>query len=242
MSSPPAQSTIRLDRVTLTRGDARLFDGLTLDLSERRIGLIGDNGAGKSSFLRLLNGLLKPDAGRVIVAGLDSVADRAALPAKVGFVFQNPDHQIVFPTVLEEVAFGLRERGRSAREADAAARETLARHGCADWADRAVQELSEGQKQRLCIIAIAAMEPAVLVMDEPFSSLDLPTRLSLTRLLERLPQQVVVASHDLDLLAGMDRLLWLRAGAIVADGPPQEVIAAYVLHARRLGDVAEAAA
>lgn len=204
-----------------------LFEGLTLDLRERRIGVLGDNGAGKSSFLRLLNGLLKPTAGHVTVEGLDTVQDRAALPSKIGFVFQNVDHQIVFPTVLEEVSFGLREQGLDARAADARAREELQRHGCGDWVETAVHELSEGQKQRLCIIAIVAMNPAVLVLDEPFSSLDLPTRLALTDVLRDLPQRIVLASHDLDLLAQMDRVLWFERGCLRADGRPDAILAAY---------------
>ena len=204
-----------------------LFERLTLDLRERRIGVLGDNGAGKSSFLRLLNGLLKPTAGRVIVDGLDTVQDRALLPSKIGFVFQNVDHQIVFPTVLEEVSFGLREQGLAARDADARAREALRSHGCADWVETAVHELSEGQKQRLCIIAIVAMNPTVLVLDEPFSSLDLPTRLALTGVLRDLPQRIVLASHDLDLLAQMDRVLWFENGGLRGDGRPDDVLPAY---------------
>ena len=93
--------------------------------------------------------------------------------------------------------------------------------------DAAVHELSDGQKQRLCIIAIVAMGPNILLMDEPFSSLDLPTRLDLTDLLLQLPQRVIVASHEFELLAVMDRVIWMSAGAIVADGAPGEIIPAY---------------
>lgn len=225
-----AATSIEFDRVTLHRGSRLVFNGLSLSLTERRIGLLGDNGAGKSSLLRLINGLLLPDAGVVRVDGLDTSRSRRDLPAKVGFVFQNPDHQIVFPTVLEEVAFGFRERGLAREVADGRAREALARFDCADWVDAAVHELSDGQKQRLCIIAIVATEPDILVMDEPFSSLDLPTRLDLMDFLMHLPQRLVVASHELDLLQLLDRVIWLSRGAVAGDGSSRATIAAYRDH------------
>jgi biotin transport system ATP-binding protein len=222
-----ASASIVVDRVSLRRGSRPVFANLSVSLCERRVGLLGDNGAGKSSFLRLINGLLLPDAGEVRVDGLVTAQARRELPRKVGFVFQNPDHQIVFPTVLEEIAFGFRERGFRRDDANTRARKVLAQFGCEDWIDAAVHELSEGQKQRLCILAIVAMEPDILVMDEPFSSLDLPTRLDLMDLLMSLPQRLVIASHELELLSLMDRVIWLSGGAIVGDGAAETVISSY---------------
>ncbi|MFN3890088.1 MAG: energy-coupling factor ABC transporter ATP-binding protein [Beijerinckiaceae bacterium] len=218
---------IAFEHVRLRRGSRLVFDDLRLEVSERRVGLLGDNGAGKSSLLRLINGLLLPESGVVRVDGLVTSQARRDLPAKVGFVFQNPDHQIVFPTVLEEIAFGFRERGLKRDDANARAREALQQFGCADWVDAAVHELSEGQKQRLCVIAIVALEPDILVMDEPFASLDLPTRLELSDFLMDLPQRLIVASHEMDLLSLMDRVIWLERGEIAGDGSPDRVIAAY---------------
>lgn len=222
-----ASPLIVMDRVSLRRGSRLVFTDLNVSFSERRVGLLGDNGAGKSSFLRLLNGLLLPDAGEVRVDGLVTAQARRDLPRKVGFVFQNPDHQIIFPTVLEEIAFGFRERGVRRDGANTKARDVLRQFRCDDWIDAAVHELSEGQKQRLCILAIVAMEPDVLVMDEPFSSLDLPTRLDLMDLLMSLPQRLVIASHELELLSLMDRVIWLSGGAIAGDGAAENVISSY---------------
>lgn len=224
---PYPSHSIVFERVTLSRGARRLFAGLDLELTERSVGIIGDNGAGKSSLLRLLNGLLRPESGRVVVDGMASADHPRELLRKVGFVFQNPDHQIVFPTVLEELACGLRARGASAAEANGAARRILLQHGCPDWEHAAVHELSDGQKQRLCILAVLALEPDILVLDEPFSSLDLPTRLQLIDMLHALPQRMVVASHDLDLLADLDRLIWLENGAVAGDGAPGPILSAY---------------
>jgi biotin transport system ATP-binding protein len=124
--APSIDVAIELDRVGLSRGGRRVFEGLTLRLDERRIGLLGDNGVGKSSLLRLINGLLPPDDGEVRVGGLSTRAARSEILRRVGFVFQNPEHQIVFPTVVEEIAFGIRERGVDPARADARARDIRA--------------------------------------------------------------------------------------------------------------------
>jgi biotin transport system ATP-binding protein len=170
----------------------------------------------------------------VIVNGLRTTHVRGQVHADVGFVFQNPDHQIIFPTVGEEIAFGLIERGETTAQARRAAEDLLTRHGCAGWIDRAIHELSEGQKQLVCILAILATEPTILLLDEPFSSLDLPTRLSLSARLARLPQQILMASHDLDLLLDFDRVLWLENGQ-VRDGAPARVLPEYRAHAKARG-------
>ena len=233
---------IRFESVGLARGARTVFDGLDLVLAERRIGLIGPNGSGKSTLLRLINGLLLPDSGQVMVGGRPTAGRRRDLPAEVGFVFQNPDHQILFPTVGEEVGFGLAESGLGKREVAERVRMLLASHGCAGWEERAIHELSEGQKQLVCILAVIAPQPHVLLLDEPFASLDLPTRYALGARLAGLPQQIVMASHDLDLLSGFDRVIWLERGRVRAAGSPDGIVAAYRDHARAHAAAAAAAA
>jgi biotin transport system ATP-binding protein len=223
----PGDRNIVLSSVMLVRQDRPLFGGLSLEITEQRVGLIGDNGAGKSSLLRLLNGLLLPDAGTIVVHGLETKAQRASLPGKVGFIFQNPEHQIVFPTGAEEIAFGLRCTGMNSKQADVAARAFLAEQNCDDWADTSVSELSDGQKQHLCILAILVMTPSLLLLDEPFSSLDLPSRMKFMKMIAALPQQVIMASHDLDVFTNFDRVIWIDGGKIAADGAPAQVIATY---------------
>jgi biotin transport system ATP-binding protein len=224
-------SKIVFERAEVRRASRQLLSIPALRLDAQRIGVIGDNGSGKSTMLRLINGLLLPSSGRIVVAGLETARHRKELPAQVGFVFQNPDHQLIFPTVGEEIAFGLTERGMPARQARNQALTLLEQHGCTGWVDRNVNELSGGQKQLVCILAVLATEPSILLMDEPFSSLDLPTRLVLSRKIMRLPQQIVMASHDLDLLAQFDRVIWLDAGCIREDGSPADVLPAYREHA-----------
>ena len=222
-------------KVSFARDGRSVFEDLSLDLSQRRIGLVGDNGSGKSTLLRLANGLLRADQGDVVINGRPLRG--RDLADGVGFVFQNPDHQIIFPTVGEEIAFGLTERGASAADARRATDELLARHGCAGWRERAVHELSEGQKQLVCILAVIAPAPSILLLDEPFASLDLPTRLSLSARLAQLPQQIVMASHDLDLLHDFDRVIWLDRGTVRADASPAEVLPLYRAHAAARGAV-----
>lgn len=223
----PTLPSILLENVTLRRGGRVVLDAVSLDLPERRVGLIGTNGSGKSSLVRLLNGLLSADAGRVVVHGLDAREQAGELPGKVGFIFQNPDHQIIFPTVAEEVAFSLEQAGRPRRQAREEAVPALARFGRAHWAERPVHALSEGEKQYLCIIAVLVMQPEVIVFDEPFSNLDLPTRRRLEALIATLPQQVVMIAHELDAFAGYDRVVWLHEGRVRGDGAPDEVVGAY---------------
>lgn len=219
--------SIILQSVGLARAGTRLFDGLSATLAESRIGLVGDNGAGKSSLLRLLCGLSLPDTGAVRVHGLDTRADRRRFPGVVGMMFQNPDDQIIFPTVLEELAFSLTALGQTRAEASRAALAFLRAEGLDAWAGRAVGTLSQGQRQRLCLMSLDIARPRVLLLDEPFASLDLPGQAALMRRIAASPCQIVLATHMLDQVAGFPRVLWLDAGRIRADGPGAEICAAY---------------
>lgn len=221
------EAAIEFDNVRLVRDGRTVLHDLNLKLPERRLGLVGNNGSGKSSLVRLLNGLLKPSAGAVRVNGHNPADEPEAMAGQVGFIFQNPDHQIIFPTVIEEVAFGLRNLGRSRKAAQAEALDFLDQHGRADWAERPVHSLSEGQKQLVCIFAVLVMQPRLIVLDEPFSALDYPTRLHLLDWLHQLPQQLLMISHELDSLDGFDRLIWLEDGQVRDDGEPARILDAY---------------
>jgi biotin transport system ATP-binding protein len=218
---------IIFDRVTFAHGEQVIFDSFSLSLQERRVGLIGSNGSGKSSLLRLTHGLALPGGGTVTTVGLNTVTQRKQIPSRVGFLFQNPDRQIIFPTVGEEVAFGFEERGNTRPEAMHQAMTWLSRFGRADWADRVVHDLSEGQKQLVCLISVLALEPRLILLDEPFASLDLATRLAFADQLQALEQPIVMASHDLDFLSPFDRVIWLEQGRVRADGAPADILEAY---------------
>ncbi|WP_346336209.1 energy-coupling factor ABC transporter ATP-binding protein [Hohaiivirga grylli] len=218
---------ITFENVDLQRAGRKLFSGFSLSVTEHRIGLVGHNGSGKSSLLRLIHGLLKPDAGTVRTLGLDTAKEASQLPAQVGFLFQNPDHQILFPTVSEEISFGLLNQGLHASEVDQRVKAILTDYGCEAWGKRAVDELSGGQKQLVCLMAVMVLEPRLLLLDEPFASLDFATRLSFIKRMRKLQPGAVIASHDLELLQDCDRVLWLEQGAVKADGHPKDILPAY---------------
>lgn len=200
---------------------------LSVRLDEHRIGVIGANGSGKSTFARMINGLVVPTHGTVSVAGLDTARQGRAVRKRVGFCFTDPDSQIVMPTVGEDVAFGLRRRGLTKAEIADRVDAVLAAHGLAAYADHAAHLLSGGQKQLLALTSILVTEPDLLVMDEPTTLLDLRNTRMVAELVAGLPQQVVLVTHDLDLLADFDRILVFDRARLVHDGPPSESVARY---------------
>lgn len=218
---------VRLTDVAYARDGRRVFDGLSLTLDAARIGIVGRNGSGKSQLIRLIAGLAVPDRGTIRIGNTDPATDRRAALRQVGVLFQNPDHQIIFPTVDEELAFGLTALGLPAAEVRTRIAAMLGRFGRADWVGRNVQTLSHGQRHLLCLMAVLLMEPGIVLLDEPFAGLDLATTLRLGAILDSLPQRLIHVSHDLAGLASYDRVIWLEDGAVVGDGPPAQVIPAY---------------
>ena len=221
------QGHISFTSVSLERDGKSVLTDINLQLTESRIALIGNNGSGKSSMARLLNGLLQPTQGSISVWGENPAAHNKTLFRKVGFIFQNPDHQLIFPTVLEELSFGLLNIGLTRKQAHERAMTLLKQHQHEDWADMSVHSLSEGQKQLVCIFSVLLMEPGVLVLDEPFSALDLLIKKQLMKLLDAQPQQIIMISHDLDAVCHFDRAIWLEQGRIREDGAAAQVIDHY---------------
>lgn len=218
---------IRVDGVTHAYGDRTVLRDVTLDLTEHRIGVVGANGSGKSTFARLLNGLVVPDTGTVSVDGLDTRRDGAAVRRRVGFVFADPDAQVVMPTVAEDVAFSLRRQRLPRAVVSQRASAVLQRFGLADHADHPSHLLSGGQKQLLALASVLVTEPQVLVCDEPTTLLDLRNAREVGALVDELPQQVVLVTHHLDLLDRWDRVLVMDDGRVVHDGTPADAVAAY---------------
>jgi biotin transport system ATP-binding protein len=219
---------IQLQAVHHHFGERPVLQGLDLTLSERRVAVVGGNGSGKSTFARLLNGLLVPERGRVLVDGLDTRKDARAVRRKVGFVFQNPDNQIVLPTVEEDVAFGLKNLRLG--PADIAERVTsiLRRYGLEDFRHHPAHLLSGGQKQLLALSSVLVMEPSYVVFDEPTTLLDLRNKRRLAQAIHAMPQTAIVVSHDLELLRDFDRVLVFDGGRVVLDDVPSVALDSYV--------------
>jgi biotin transport system ATP-binding protein len=222
---PPPHDPIILTGASYAVGGKAILQGITLTLTEARIGVVGRNGSGKTTVLRLIAGLIAPSEGSVRLGALDPAKDRKPLLSRLGILFQNPDHQILFPTVAEELAFGLRQLKHP--DPEARVKDLLAAEGRSHWAEAPTHTLSQGQRHYLCLMAVLLMEPETILLDEPFAGLDLPTVTRLTRKLAALPQRLITISHDPGAVAGADRVIWLEAGRVVGDGPAAEVLAAF---------------
>lgn len=225
MRSETAVGTISLDGVTVEREGRAILREVSVELTAARIAVIGANGSGKSTFARLLNGLVLPDAGRVTVHDLDSRRDTKALRRRVGFVFTDPQSQILMPTPAEDLALSL--RGSPRTEIASRVAGALAEYGLTDRADVPASDLSGGQKQLLALASVLITEPRLIVADEPTTLLDLRNSRRVSDLLLALPSQVVIVTHDLDLAARCDHAVLFDAGSLIAAGTPDEVIAEY---------------
>jgi cobalt/nickel transport system ATP-binding protein len=200
------------------------LDGVDLSVRHgERVAVLGPNGAGKTTLMLHLNGLLR-GSGDLHVAGLEvGRDDERELRARVGLVFQDPDDQLFMPTVREDVAFG--PLNLSLPDVPARVEAALATVRMADAADRAPHQLSLGQRRRVAIATVLAMDPRLLVLDEPSASLDPRSRRELLEMLGRLDQTMLVVTHDLLFAAELcERAVILSAGRIVADGPCLDIL------------------
>lgn len=215
------------------RGATVAYDGrtvlapLNLTLTERRIGIIGSNGSGKSTTVRLINGLIEPTEGEVLVDGLSPTTDGKTVRKRVGFVFSDAESQIVMPRVADDVAFSLRRFKLPRAEVRARVDAVLERFGLEDKAENSPHTLSGGEKQLLALASVLVIEPETVIADEPTTLLDLRNRRRIIHELGALDQQVIVVTHDLDMLVGFDRVICIDDGELVYDGAPQDAIAYY---------------
>ena len=224
---------IEFESVSVSFDAKTALDNINLKLDQKRIGVIGLNGSGKSTFARLLNGLVAPTSGTVTVGEINPATNAKAARQQTGFIFSNPDVQIIMPTVLEDVSFTLRSSKLSKDEIRAKALAVLRRFGIDHLADQAAHSLSSGQKQLLAISAIMVGEPKLIVADEPTALLDLANaRLVSSVLLEQIEQQVVLITHDLDLAARCDIVLRFADASLVEIGEPAKVISSYLAENR----------
>lgn len=181
--------------VVLDEADISLYPG-------EKISLEGSNGAGKTTLLNLLVGLNKPKAGRIIAFGKERTveADFVEVRSKAGFLFQDPDDQLFCPTVLEDVAFGPMNQGKTPEEARTISLDVLDCLGMQGFEDRVTHQLSGGEKRLITLASVLAMQPEVLLLDEPSNALDKEARLRLIEVLQSLSQAMIIISHEPGLL------------------------------------------
>jgi len=189
------------------------------------VAVLGPNGSGKTTFLLHLNGILRGE-GALRVCGMDvQPSHYAAIRRKVGILFQDPEDQLFRPTVLEDVSFGPLQAGLSKAEAEARAKAALTQVGIQDGWTRAPYHLSGGEKQRVALAGILAVQPEVLILDEPTTHLDPPARRALLSLLSSLPQARIVVTHDTAFARALcSRAVFFAEGRIAADGPTADII------------------
>ena len=224
---PDAGRSIAFGGVEHAFGDRVVLRGIDLDIREHRVGIVGANGSGKSTLARMINGLIVPDRGSVIVNGLDVRKNKRKVRRDVGFIFSDPDRQIIMPTVVEDIELSLSRIISDKAERKARAREVLVDFGLDDHADQPAHHLSGGQKQLLALAAVMVVGPSILVADEPTTMLDLRNSLMLRRTFDDLTEQLIVLTHDLPMLDGFDRVIVLDEGRVVADDEPAAALAFY---------------
>ena len=191
-----------------------------------RVALLGPNGAGKTTLVLHLNGILRPGRGTVRVAGLEVAKPHLQeIRRRVGVVFQDPDDQLFMPTVRDDVAFGPANLGIGGDRLDARVADALDRVGMRDFADRPPHHLSLGQRRRVAVATVLAMEPEILVLDEPSSNLDPSARRELADILTGLDVTLLMVTHDLPYALQLcPRSVVLSDGVIVADGDTVDVL------------------
>jgi len=206
------------------------LDGVDFHLDRGEcVALFGANGSGKTTFALHLNGLLYGE-GSVEVCGMRIDASSGAkvladVRAKVGLVFQDSDEQLFLPTVLEDVAFGPANLGLAPAPASERARDVLRQVGMGGALDKAPYHLSSGEKRRVALAGVLAMQPEVLVLDEPTTSLDPPGQRDLTALLRRLPQAKLLVTHDVEFAGALaTRAVFFERGRVAGEGTVEEIV------------------
>ncbi|MFN9861338.1 MAG: energy-coupling factor ABC transporter ATP-binding protein, partial [Pseudanabaena sp.] len=193
-----------------------------------KVAIVGANGSGKSTLLLHLNGILMPQHGEIVIGEMPVTPNNLlAIRKFVGIVFQNPDEQLFMPTVWEDVAFGPMNQGLKGADLKIRVSEALVAVGLdvTKYAERLSHNLSGGEKKRVAIAGVLAMQPQVLVFDEPSAQLDPRSRRQLIQLLQTLPETQLIATHDLDLVLELcDRTIVLSEGKVVYDGNTKQVL------------------
>ena len=201
---------------------------LTVSMDEQRIGIIGSNGSGKSTTVRMINGLIEPTTGEVLYDGLSPADNGKEIRKRVGFVFSDAESQIVMPRVSDDIAFSLRRFKLPREEVRSRVAAMMERFELTDLAENSPHTLSGGEKQMLALASVLVIEPDTVIADEPTTLLDLRNRRRIIRELTSLEQQLIVVTHDLEMLRDFDRVLCIDEAQLRYDGRPADAIDFYL--------------
>jgi biotin transport system ATP-binding protein len=210
--------TVSFHDASVTVDGTTILHPVTLDLTEQRVSVIGANGSGKSTLIRMINGLTAATSGTVEVNGVPVGRRGRKVRGAVGFLFSDPDNQIIMPTVAEDVAFSLRGSGLSRGQVAERVSASLTMTGLTGREEQSPHLLSGGEKQMLALASITTLTPQVIVADEPSCLLDLVNRNKLRKTLDALTQQVITVTHDLELAADAERTICVDRGRVIDDG------------------------
>ncbi|UJF20304.1 energy-coupling factor ABC transporter ATP-binding protein (plasmid) [Vibrio sp. SS-MA-C1-2] len=211
--------------IVLKKDGKTLLSNISLTLTAKRIGIIGHNGSGKTSFSKLLNGLETPTSGEITI--FDSQGGSLPRQQHMGFVFQNPDNQIIFPIVEEDLAFGLKNSGLTKEQISQRVSQFLGQFGLEHLQKCLTHQLSGGEKQLIALLGVLIMQPDYIILDEPTTLLDLKNRGRLIHLLAGLEQTLIIVSHDLGLISEMEQVILFHQGEVMGVGSPLDMIAKY---------------
>ncbi|MBM7050586.1 energy-coupling factor ABC transporter ATP-binding protein [Rothia sp. ZJ1223] len=210
-------------------GQHTIIEALSLTLTAPSTALLGLNGSGKSSVLKLINGINTASSGSITVDGVEVAGNESAVRSRVGLLFSNPLAQLLMPTPVEDLELSLRSVITDATQRRTRALELLETRGLGDRAHSSVYDLSGGEQQLVALSAVLAVEPEILLLDEPTTLLDLRNRLRLFEVLDSLNQQLVMSTHDLELAARCDEAVVIHEGRLWCKGPTDAVIEQYRL-------------
>ena len=206
---------VTFEHVYFEKDSSLILKDINFCVKNKRTGIIGSNGSGKSSLLKLIKKIEKPTTGKLYTEHSSSL------------IFQNPDHQILCPTVKDELCFGQMEMGNSKEHIKDKLNKILLKYEVEYLLNKTTHELSEGEKQLICILSALMDESDIFLFDEPFSSLDLKNQKKFMEIILNLSQPIIMATHQLDLLEGFDEIIWLENGQINSVGPPDKTIDRY---------------
>ncbi len=206
---------VNFEHVYFEKDNTLILEDIDFCLKNKRTGIIGSNGSGKSSLLRLIKKIEKPSRGKLYTEHTSSL------------IFQNPDHQILCPTVQDELCFGQIEMGNSKDLINERLNKLLSKYEVKYLLGKTTHELSEGEKQLVCILSALMDESEIILFDEPFSSLDLKNQKKFMEIIFKLSQPIIMATHQLDLLEKFDEIIWLENGRVKLIGPADQTTAKY---------------
>lgn len=222
---------IKLSNISFSYSDGkRALDGLSFEVHEgERVGLIGPNGSGKTTLFHIIMGLLRPSSGSIEIFGKERIEEKDYRPVRhrIGLLFQDADDQLFSPTVLEDVAFGPLNQGKTVNEAKQIALETLYALGLEDFGNRVIHRLSGGEKRLVSLATVLAMKPEILLLDEPTTGLDSQTTEKIIHILRETGMSYVIISHNMDFLdQTTDKIYGMENGRILTE--PAKVPHAHV--------------